>query len=531
MTIQRMLKRFCAMIVLLSSFRGVSNGQTQQFGVVPANGTSNISTAVVTGNGIEYHGGPVMRGPHNVYFIWYGNWSLNTATAILPDFISSLGGSGYFNTNTTYGDNIGNVPNTVFMAGQFFDNYSQGTVLNNQSLINIVGNALNIGALPIDAGGIYFVLTSPDVDEQEAGLQFCTQICGFHTNASIFASDIKYAFVGNPDRCLATNNSCLEFNPSPNGNSAADAMASVMAHELNETVTDPDLNAWFHINLSGENGDLCNPFVVGFPPTFTFNGAQADIVLGNRAFLIQSNFVNAPAPQGGCQMSFVPQTVNPDFSLSASPSSQTTLQGGAATYQITVNRTGGFSGSVSFFATTPPNAPPLTGMTAQFSPLATTGNSTQGTMTTSSTTPPGNYTVLFEGISGNLTHTTPVNLTVQTNGDFSLSAPSNLVLLPGPGTSSSPVIFINRLNGFGSAISLSISGLPSFVSGTFSPSSTTGNSSILTLSTTGTPTLGSFPITITGISGNLTRTTSFTLTVSLFPAWWEAVHQFIAPPL
>ncbi len=35
-------------------------------------------------------------------------------------------------------------------------------------------------------------------------------------------------------------------------------MASVMAHELNETVTDPDDNAWFHIDGTGEVGDLCS---------------------------------------------------------------------------------------------------------------------------------------------------------------------------------------------------------------------------------------------------------------------------------
>ena len=35
-------------------------------------------------------------------------------------------------------------------------------------------------------------------------------------------------------------------------------MANVMAHELNEAITDPHGDAWFHIDTAGENGDLCN---------------------------------------------------------------------------------------------------------------------------------------------------------------------------------------------------------------------------------------------------------------------------------
>ena len=529
MKVPRGLPVVCLLGCLLVFPRLESFGQTQQFGVVPAQGQSAVSAQVVTGNGIEYHGGPVMRGPHDVYLIWYGNWSMNSATTILPDFIGSLGGSPYFNTNTTYGDTIGNVPNTVTMAGQFFDDYSQGTALSNQSLINIVGNAINIGALPIDLNGIYFILTSPDVDEQEPGLQFCSQICGFHTNASIFANDIKYAFVGNPDRCLATSNSCLEFNPSPNGNPAADAMASVMAHELNETVTDPDLNAWFHINLSGENGDLCNPFVVGFPPTFPVNGAQADIILGDRAYLIQSNFVNAPAPQGGCQMSFTSSPVNADYSLSATPSSQTAIQGGAPiTYQVAINRTGGFTGAVSLNGAFPLTNAPSGIITVSFSPNPTTGNSSQATVTAFSSATPGSFSLIFQGVSGSLKRSTQVTLNVQSNGDFSLTPSANLILAPG--TTNSSTLAINRFNGFGSAVSLSISGLPSGVTASFNPSSTTGNSSTMTLTAASNAAPGSFTVTITGVSGTFTRTASATLLISSVPSFWEAVHQIIAPP-
>jgi hypothetical protein len=283
---------------------------SQQLAPAPANQKlAPIGEAVVTGNGIEYHGGPVMSGPHNVYFIWYGNWTGNNATTILPQLISGFGGSLYFNINTTYGDASSNVGNTVTMAKQVFDNYSQGTALNNTLLGNVIGDPLASGALPVDSNGIYFVLTSPDVtltfppapDGSPQG--FCTAFCGFHTSALFNnTTDIKVAFIGDPaTQCPATHPlTCSHQSLSPNGNEGADAMADVIAHELSEAVTDPHGDAWFHLNTAGENGDLCN---FNFGSTFTaLNGAQANVVLSGRQYLIQQNWLNANG--GGCAMGF-----------------------------------------------------------------------------------------------------------------------------------------------------------------------------------------------------------------------------------
>jgi hypothetical protein len=274
----------------------------QQEAPAPANQQlAPIGEAVVTGNGIEYHGGPVMPGPHNVYFIWYGNWTGNNATTILPELISGFGGSLYFNTNTTYGDANSNIANTATVAKQIFDNYSQGTALNDTLLGNVVGNPLASGALPVDSNGIYFVLTSPDVTETG----FCTTFCGFHTSGTFGTTDIKVAFVGNPaTQCPrgkpGATSTCSHQVLSPNGNEGADAMANVIAHELNEAVTDPQGDAWFHLNTAGENGDLCS---FNFGPTFTaLNGAQANVVLSGRQYLIQQNWLNANG--GGCAMGF-----------------------------------------------------------------------------------------------------------------------------------------------------------------------------------------------------------------------------------
>ena len=42
------------------------------------------SEPTATPTQIQYHGGPLMLGTTNVYYIFYGNWSGNTATTITP---------------------------------------------------------------------------------------------------------------------------------------------------------------------------------------------------------------------------------------------------------------------------------------------------------------------------------------------------------------------------------------------------------------------------------------------------------------
>ena len=239
----------------------------------------------IRGNGITYHGGPVMLGTTNVYYIWYGNWSGNSATTILADLARSIGGSPYFNINTTYynGSNT-HVSNSVFYSSSTNDNYSHGTSLSDSAIQAVVTSALTSGRLPYDTRGVYFVLTSADVT---ASSGFCTQYCGWHTHGTINGTDIKYSFVGNPDRCPSA---CEAQSTGPNGNAGADGMASIIAHELEETVTDPDLNAWYD-SRGAENADKC---AWTFGTTYTApNGALANMALGTRNYLIQRNWVNA----------------------------------------------------------------------------------------------------------------------------------------------------------------------------------------------------------------------------------------------
>jgi hypothetical protein len=236
----------------------------------------------------------------DVYFIWYGNWANNTATTILPFFAANIGGSAYYNINTTYYDGNGtHVANSVAYGGSITDDYSQGSSLSDDAVRTIVtvaitgGDPHQSGTLPLDPNGIYFVLTSADVVETSG---FCSLYCGFHQYGNVNGIDVKYAFVGNPDQCLS---SCAPQSISPNNNPGADAMASKIAEFLNELVTDPERTAWYD-DQGRENAFKCfNQFG---QTSIADNGSAYNIVLNGMQFLIQENWVNDGF--GYCSMSY-----------------------------------------------------------------------------------------------------------------------------------------------------------------------------------------------------------------------------------
>ena len=270
--------------------RGAGHGEDlsptgKGWGERAAEGEAHKRSRTSSNNGIFYHGGPLLTNGTNVYLIWYGDWSGNTATSILTELAQSIGGSSYFNINTSYYDasNV-HVANSVTYMGSTTDNYTRGAALGDAAVQAVVASSITSGRLPSDPRGVYFVLTSADVNETSG---FCTQYCGWHSHASIAGASIKYAFVGNPDRCP---NACEQQTTSPNGNAGADGMASIITHELEEAVTDPNLNAWYD-RRGQENADKC---AWTFGQTFTAsNGSLYNMVLGPRQYLIQRNWVNA----------------------------------------------------------------------------------------------------------------------------------------------------------------------------------------------------------------------------------------------
>jgi hypothetical protein len=203
-------------------------------------------------------------------------------------------------------------------------------------------------------------------------------------------------------------------------------------------------------------------------------------------------------------------TVQPDFSLSASPSSRSIVQGGGTTYTATVTAGTGFSGLVSLSVSGLP-----AGASASFTPasISTSGSSTMS-VTTSSTTPPGSYPLTITATSGALNHTSGVTLVVSlVSADFSVSVtPSSATVTRN--SSVNYTVTITPVSGFSGSVSLSVSGLPRRTSASFSPASiSTSGSSTLMVSTNRKAQTGTFTLTIKGTSGTLTHTKQVTLTV------------------
>src|SRR5439155_1464051 len=127
--------------------------------------------------------------------------------------------------------------------------------------------------------------------------------------------------------------------------------------------------------------------------------------------------------------------VSDDFSISASPSSVTTLQGQSATSTISTAVVSGSAQTVTLSSDER-----RVGAEATFKPTAVTaGGSSTLTMTTAYSTPVWNYSIPVMGTAASASHATTISLAVNApvSDDFSISAsPSSVTTLQGQSATS-----------------------------------------------------------------------------------------------
>ncbi len=150
----------------------------------------------------------------------------------------------------------------------------------------------------------------------------------------------------------------------------------------------------FHDVTSGNNSV---PGVTGFSCGTGYDAVTGVGTVDATAFV--NNFAGTPTP---------------DFTIAASPTSVTLVQGTAGPSTITTTVSGGFNNAISLSATGAP-----AGTTVSFSPASIaapgSGSSTM-TITVGASTATGTYTITVTGTGGTKTHTTTVSLTVTPAG-------------------------------------------------------------------------------------------------------------------
>ncbi|EEG07936.1 S8 family serine peptidase [Pseudogulbenkiania ferrooxidans] len=199
----------------------------------------------------------------------------------------------------------------------------------------------------------------------------------------------------------------------------------------------------------------------------------------------------------------------PDFTLAASPLSQSVVSGSSVGYDVTVTPSGGFSSNVALSLSNLP-----AGASASFNPASLAGSGTARlTVSTSSSTPSGSYPLNISGSGGGLTRNATVTLAVNPPGDFALSvAPGSQTIKRGG--SGSYTITLTTSSGFSGSVAFSASGLPKEVSTSFSPGTlNTAGTSLLTVNVGSRAKRGSYTFSINGNSGSLSRSVTAGLKV------------------
>ena len=217
----------------------------------------------------------------------------------------------------------------------------------------------------------------------------------------------------------------------------------------------------------------------------------------------------------------VNSTATPNFSVSASPASLTVTQGSSGTSTITVTSTGGFNSATTLSASGLPSGVTATFSTNPVTPPANGSATSTLTLTASSSATVGAATVTITGTSGSTTHSTTIALTVNASSgtkNFTMSLSPSSFTVDDSG-SVSTTLTITSVNGFHSAVTLSVNEFPTDVSATASANPVTppANGSVnvtLTWSATRRAPTGTTTIELIGTSGSLTNEIPVTITVA-----------------
>jgi hypothetical protein len=189
-----------------------------------------------------------------------------------------------------------------------------------------------------------------------------------------------------------------------------------------------------------------------------------------------------------------------DFGLSVTPASQSVTAGSSGAFTATVAALNGFAGTVTLAASGLPS-----GATANFSPpsIALAGSSAL-TISTTTATAPGTYSLAVTGTSGTLLHAATVSVTVTAATTGGASVPVSLsAVFNKTGIVADGSTFTLGLDGYGFAYSANVLGVAQSINGTAYNIGSSGAPNVVSNATIPLPagTFGALKMLATGVNG------------------------------
>jgi PKD domain len=299
-----------AVVALAVSVAPAQSARAKTFGgMVPdlPTGTHLSPRVSARAANLPYGGGPVLHSNRTHLIFWQPAGSKLTFAAgyesLIQRFLTGVAADSHLPTNayglsgqyrdafgpaaydSTYGGAV--VDRGVLPASGCNEPPTTGPgwsiCLTDAQLEDEIEQVVKADRLPTTATDVYFLVTPDGLgDCTDSASTSCalggsaTGYCGYHSQTP--DGLILYAVIP----YTAVPGHCESGNPRPNG-STADPTISIVSHEHNEAVTDPEDDAWIDLN-GNEIGDLC---VTNFGPILGGSGARAwnEVIHGGHYYL------------------------------------------------------------------------------------------------------------------------------------------------------------------------------------------------------------------------------------------------------
>jgi hypothetical protein len=204
---------------------------------------------------LSYHGGPVLTSPHTYLILWgyAAAGDPDHLAKLIKAYLKAVGGSPLENIATQYyGPGSVHITNPT---GQFKGVWKDNTnpipahATQGQVAAEAVKGSAHFG---FDANGSYVVALAHNHGSQGFGTSFCA----FHGATSASGGTISFTNLDYmPDQ--GSNCGANIISPPSDETGTDEGVTIVEGHEMMESITDPQLNAWWDSGNGEEIGDLC----------------------------------------------------------------------------------------------------------------------------------------------------------------------------------------------------------------------------------------------------------------------------------